>query len=76
MSEETHQALVEALEAHILAETPTHFIGDWVLVASMQDPAVRKTSYFYTSSPTGVHSKIGLIEMAKSYFDRKVAAAD
>lgn len=70
MSEETRQALENALRAHVHDETGGGFLTDWHVVAASVPPVDnRMTSYSYLASESSRHSLLGLLELARCSFD-------
>lgn len=75
MSDATHQALHDAIQAHVADENGDgSLVSGWVVTTTAVMPAdADTTSYQYvTSDDQPLHVSIGLIHMAWRWFDRYV----
>lgn len=73
MSQQTWQAIEDAVRAHVADESDGGFLTAWVMAAANADPAnPRSFGYTYANSETPRHEIVGLLDMAHT----KIATED
>lgn len=73
MSEQTLDALDQAIRAYIAEQSPGDLVAGWFLVATTVLPDDDDASgYWYEKSPQPIHATLGLIDMAREHLHRQI----